>query len=292
MAGNPMNKRTLLCLSAVLVALALAGCNGYIQKRDTHATSVIEFLYPNDSQHVESPGIPTLSLPLRVGVAFVPSASRFGGDLSEASKVDLLNRVAAEFRGLPYVKSIEVIPSGYLRPAGGFDNLNELKQMFGVDVIALVSYDQIQFTHQGVLSLAYWTIVGAWIVQGEKNDTQTLMDAVVFDIASHRMLFRAPGTSQVKARSTPINLSEELMADSRKGFDDATTQMIANLKAELENFKVRVKESPDQFRIEHQPGYTGGGSLGAVGALGLAGLAAAALSRRFPWKSRRGACRG
>ena len=266
------------------LVVALAGCTMWRPNRQMQGTSVMQFLYPNDSQHVDSPGIPVLSLPLRVGIAFVPPAGKSNfyapAVLTESGKAELLKRVAAEFRGLAYVKSIELIPTTYLRPEGGFDNLNQLQSMFGVDVIALVAYDQTQFTNEGLLSLAYWTIVGAYVVQGEKNDTQTLIEAVVYDIASHKLLFRAPGTSRVKASATPINLSEQLRTDSRTGFDQATTEMIANLKTELENFKTRVKESPTEFKIEHKPGYTGGGMLDGGFAIGLAGLAFLALWRR------------
>jgi rhombotail lipoprotein len=276
-----MNKMKVL-LPLIGTVLLTAGCVGLAAGRHTHATSLVQFLYPNDSQHVETEGIPTLNLPLRVGIAFVPSASWGVSGLSGAAKADLLKRVAGEFRGLAYVKSIEVIPDGYLRPSGGFENLDQVKAMFGLDVIALVSYDQVQFTHEGFLSLAYWTIVGAWVIEGEKNDTQTLMDCVVFDIPSRKMLFRAPGTSRVKASTTPINLSEELQNDSRHGFDLATTDMIGNLKNELEDFKVRVKESPDEFKVEHRPGYTGAGSLGPLSALGMAVLSVVAIRRRVP----------
>jgi len=280
-----MKNKALKFVPAALAALVAAGCATWQPNRNTHATSVMQFLFPRDSQHVEAPGIPVLSLPLRVGVAFVPAGNEYNSGIPEAAKADLLKRVAAEFRGLPYVKSIEIIPTSYLRPGGGFENLDQIKLMFGVDVVALVAYDQIQFTDRGYLSLAYWTIVGAYVVEGERNDTQTLMDSVVLDISSRKMLFRAPGTSRVKASSTLVNLPEELRADSRKGFDDATTQMIANLKTELENFKVRVKEAPDEFKIEHKPGYTGGGALDSWSALGLAGLALTAIGRRFSCKA-------
>ena len=275
-----MKTKALQFLAVGLAGLLMTGCVMWQHNRSTHATSVMQFLYPKDSQHTEAPRIPVLSLPLRVGVAFVPSANGQNSGISEAAKAEMLKRVAAEFRGLPYVKAIEIIPTTYLRPTGGFENLEQVKSMFGVDVIALVAYDQIQFTNEGFLSLAYWTIVGAYMIEGEKNDTQTLMEAVVFDISSHKMLFRAPGTSRVKASATPINLSEQLRTDSRTGFDQATTEMIANLKTELENFKTRVKESPTEFKIEHKPGYTGGGMLDGGFAIGLAGLAFLALWRR------------
>lgn len=70
-----------------------------------------------------------------------------------------MERVAAEFKGRDYIQSIEIIPTSYLRPAGGFANLNQVRSLLGVDVIALVAYDQAQFTNENILSLAYWTIV-------------------------------------------------------------------------------------------------------------------------------------
>ena len=246
----------------------------------------MQFLYPNQNQHIDNPTVPVLSLPLRVGIAFVPPARGSGGyysptgPITENTKVDLLKRVAGEFKALPYVGSIQVIPSGYLRPNGSFTNLDQLKDMFGVDIIVLVAYDQTQFTNEGMLSFAYWTIVGAYVVQGEKNDTETLMEAVVYDIGSRKLLFRAPGTSQIKASSTPVNLSEQLEADRQKGFDEATTQLIANLKTELDNFKTQIKDSPQDYHIERKPGYTGAGAIDAEFAVAIAGLALTRFRRR------------
>ena len=37
-----------------------------------------------------------------------------------------------------------------------------------------------QFTDEGLASFAYWTIIGAYIIPGEKNDTHTMLDAVVY----------------------------------------------------------------------------------------------------------------
>ena len=52
--------------------------------------------------------------------------------------------------------------------------------------------------------------------------------------------------------------------------------MIKNLKTQLEAFRERVKSAPGQVaRIEHKPGYTGGGAAGGAfaAALVLLGLA-------------------
>jgi rhombotail lipoprotein len=237
-----------------------------------HASSVVHYLYPDGGKHVDTPTIPVLSLPLKVGVAFVPEATarnRSGpfiapenASFTEKQKMTLMKEVSDNFKKYPFVKSIELIPSAYLTPGGSFENLDQLRSMFGVDVIALLSYDQTQFTDEGLLSFAYWTVVGVYFIQGERNDTKTMMDAVVYDIASRKLLFRAPGTSQIKASATPVNLSEELRRDSERGFGGAATNMVANLQEQLALFQERAKDSPEEIKIVRKPGYVGGGSLG------------------------------
>ena len=182
--------------------------------------------------------------------------------LTETDKITLLEKVAENFRKYEFVSEIEVIPSAYLTAGGGFSNLDQIKTMYGIDIVALVSYDQVQFTDEGLLSLTYWTLVGAYVISGEKNDTSTMLDTVVYDIKSRKMLFRAPGTSNVKGNSTPINLSEELRTDSKKSFEEATNQMINNLDIQLENFKTKIKENPEKVKIVHQKGRSGSAAFG------------------------------
>jgi len=256
----------------LLVLAITSGCAGLIEgKKSRQTSSVVDFLYPNRSDATDKPAIPKLTLPLNVGIAFVPGTShRYAKhDLDATQKRKLMERIAANFRQYEFIKNIEMIPTPYLRSGGSFDNLDQIKTMYGVDVIALLSYDQVQYTDEGLLSLSYWTIVGAYIFKGEKNDTSTMIDAAVYDIASRKMLFRAPGISQVKGAATFVNQSEELREDSRKGFELAADDLVVNLKAELERFRQRIKERPEEVKIIHSSGYSGGG--GAFDA-GLAGL--------------------
>lgn len=263
----------------VMVTLLLvvgAGCSYMFDgpRKTDRSSSVVNFLYPKESNPLPPTTIPVLRLPLRVGIAFVPSeANRISG-ISEEQKAELMQKVAAEFKAYPFVQSIEIIPSTYLRPEGGFANLDQLHSLLGIDVIALVAYDQVQFTSDNFLSLSYWTIVGAYIFKGTKNDTQTLMEAAVYDIPSRHLLFRAPGGSTVAAKTAGMYLPQQLREDSAKGFDTATVELISNLKTQLEAFRERVKNTPGEVKIEHKPGYTGGGSFGAlfVGLLALGGL--------------------
>jgi rhombotail lipoprotein len=264
-----------------LIALVSSACATAPNRR---ATSVVDYLYPDRRDITVEPSVPVLSLPLKVGIAFVPATSRgnlpgVGNDdnVPEAERLRLLREVSAGFKALPFVKSIDIIPSAYMSPRGGFANLEQVQSMFGVDVIALVSYDQVQFSDQSRLSLTYWTLVGAYLVNGEKNETRTLMDAAVYDIKSRKMLFRAPGVSTVKGTAAPVNVAEELRRDSQKGFELAANDLKASLAQQLEEFKTKVKESPADYQVVRRPEYKGGGGgAGAVEPLMLAGLVALA----------------
>ena len=170
-----MAKQCSIALITTLSVLLMA-CQTTSSYRNS---SVVDYLYPKSKNQEVSVEIPQLTLPLKIGIAFTPS--RFGNSphLTEAKKVELMNGLSTYFETLEFVHSIETIPSDYLRPGGSFENLDQIKHMFGVDVIALVSFDQSRFTDEGLASLAYWTIVGAYIVPGEKNSTHTMMDTVL-----------------------------------------------------------------------------------------------------------------
>lgn len=264
----------LLLVLGGTILLVTSGCFGWggHSRQTQRSSSVVAFLYPNQSNPLPPVDIPVLRLPLRVGIAFVPSDRN---DISEMQRSVLLQRVAAEFKGRDYIESIEIVPGTYLRKEGGFENLNQVRRLLNFDVVALVAYDQVQFTDQNFLSLAYWTIVGAYIFKGDKNDTQTLMEAAIYDIPSRHLLFRAPGGSRVQASSAAVYVQENRRADAVKGFDGATDDLIQNLKTQLEEFRTRVKNAPtgSVARIEHKPGYKGGGSFDGVFLAALALLA-------------------
>jgi len=240
----------------LLMAALISGCAGTTQ----HVTRTVDFLYPDIKEPIVTPSIPVLTLPLRVGIAFVPGEG--GGSfrngsgfrvntfvLTEEKKMALMQAAADYFKKYSFIKDIVLIPSADLTHGGSFANLDQIRATRDVDVIALLSFDQVQFTDEGVASLTYWTLIGAYVVPGEKNETHTLLDAVVYDIKSRKMLFRAPGTSKVKNNSTPVNLTEQLRTDSDQGFDKAAKDMITNLDEQLARFREKVKENPAEFKV-------------------------------------------
>lgn len=264
----------ILAATALLVAfgVAAAGCasifSDSVRKTDRSST-LVSYLYPGEQNPLPPTDIPVLHVPLRVGIAFVPAGGRANGrvfsapsGITELKKNELMRRVATEFKGRDYIQSIEIIPSSYLRPGGGFANLDQVRALLNVDVVALIAYDQEQFTKENLLSLSYWTIVGAYIFKGNANDTHTLMEAAVYDIPSRHLLFRAGGPSLVQANSAAKYVQGDLQADSVKGFDLATAEMTKNLAMALDEFRERVKNAPGEVQVVRRPGYSGSGDFG------------------------------
>jgi rhombotail lipoprotein len=247
-----------------LLGIALVMIGGCATRSAHRSSSVVQYLYPEARPQADTPQMPRLTLPVKVGIAFVPDTTTSPWSLTETSKADLLTTVASHFKQYDFVKSIEIISSAYLIPKGGFANLDQVRTMFDVDVIALVSYDQTQFTDEGVASITYWTVIGAYVIPGEKNTTHTMVDAAVYDIPSRKLLFRAPGVSHSKSKATPVNLSEQLRKDSLAGFSDASNALITNLDESLAQFQARVKASPQDFQVVRGAGYTGKSSLDGI----------------------------
>lgn len=146
--------------------------------------------------------------------------------------------------------------------------------MLDLDVVTLLSYDQVQFNDANRLSVLYWTIVGAYLINGDEYDTHTLLDASVFDVRSRKLLMRAPGVSQVKGSSAMATYSEKAREARRQGYSLAIDDLIPHLRDELGKFRERVK-TDSSVRVTHAAGSSGGGDFGPAGTLFL--LAGAAL---------------
>ena len=256
----------------LLVLLAgLAGCASMVANRGAKQVgSVVDYLYPNATEAPQlKAGVTTLRPPVRVGVAFVPGGGGAAG-LPEADKQKLLERVKASFSKHDFIGQIEIIPSTYLLAKGGFNNLEQVARMFNVEVVALLSYDQVQFNDTNALSVLYWTIIGAYVIHGDQYDIQTLLDASIFDVRSKKLLFRAPGSSQIKGSASMAGFSERARTARADGYSKAVDDLIPKLQTELDSFKERLKNDAT-IAVENKPGYRGGGSLDALG-VALAGL--------------------
>jgi rhombotail lipoprotein len=275
--------RSLRLSLILLLAVLASGCEALLgeywspQQRTGASSSVVEFLYPDGAVPPKPTGeLPVLPQPLTVGLAFVPGRDGEMGPLSEPQKLALLETVRAKFAGEDYVTQIVLVPEAYLRGADGFTALERAARMYGLDVMALVSYDQLSTSSDKQSSFLYWTIVGAYLVEGTRNDVQTLVDTAVFDIPSRTLLFRAAGTDRVQKDATMVASPQQMRQAQVESFERAMRDMTTNLQVELDAFKVRVKEGKAPVRVAQR---TEGG--GAAGALPLVGLLVLGLRRRY-----------
>ena len=269
-----MNSRLNHSVVLITIAVLLAGCTSFWHaysggERRGVSSSLVEYLYPEGSEPPPiTETVPRLELPLRVGLAFVPSATHAEMTfLSEVTKTSLLEHVRQQFLDRDYISEIEVIPETYLRAGTGFTSLQQVSRIYDLDVIALVSYDQVVATSDTTSSFLYWTIIGAYVVEGSKNDVQTFVDTAVFDIPTRQLLFRAPGIDKSASKSTLIKSSEELRETRTESFGRAIDDMSENLVTELNQFEIRIENEPTVAEVVPR---SGGGTTWLVTFLLLA----------------------
>lgn len=253
--------------SSLLVGLmiCLSGCSWMFggETRTGESSSLVDYLYPNGEI---PPGIsdqvPYLELPIRVGIAFVPGQRSTGAALSEATKMSLLDDVRGEFIDREYIGHIEIIPETYLRSSRGVNGMQQVARLYGVDVMALVSYDQVAVSEENPVSFLYWTIVGSYIVKGTSNEVQTFVDTAIFDVDTAKLLFRAPGVDSMSDRSTLVGSTETVRRARDESFSRAMGRMSLALEVELDQFAERVQNQTAHANVQWRQGYSGGG--GAV----------------------------
>jgi rhombotail lipoprotein len=283
------NLRKVKLLVVATLSLALGGCawmDNYRGRSAQTSTPLVDFLY-TDGRVPEQDAQPELHLPIRVGVSFLPSDN--GTQYFQPGAVDrqkVLTAVREHFKSLTYVSEIVIIPDYYLHKGkgDGLAQIEQLSRLYHIDLFALVSYDQIQNAYQNDRALAYWTIVGAYFVRGDRNETHTLLDMAVIDPKSRALVMRAGGTSALKGNVTGVEAQQHAVAQSARGFELATEQLIVNFSRELTDFEQRVRDGTAPVKVVRQSTKSGG--AGALDPLLLAVLASCLIAIRG-WRGRR-----
>jgi rhombotail lipoprotein len=270
-------------VSVVLLAslVVLSGCVMFSgdggRVRRGHTTSLVEFLYPAGAPP-PSNTIPELHVPLRVGLAFLPVKSGYGSTVPDAAqKLALLEQIRQRFSSRQFVSEIVVIPDYYLTAAKGYSGLAGVQRLYSLDLVALVSYDQLSRQEGNILSLGYLTIVGAYLLPGTNRETTTLVDLAVVDPATRSLVLRAGGTSSGWGMTTQAAADHSVHVASAAGFSAATAQLIENFDVALLNFEKDVRAGKANVRVVRRSG--GGGALGGGEAVALVLLLAGVLLR-------------
>ena len=270
-----MRPRTWLLLavaavsSAGCVALDHVMCMPNCRTQVHNSSSLVSYLYPDGAPPPANDSMPELRVPLRVGLAFLPPQ---GGSsvvqLDEAHKALLLERIRGRFASRKFVSEIVIIPDYYLQSSRGFEGLAGVQRLYDVDLMALVSYDQVTHTSDTAASLTYWTILGAYFIPGSVNDTTTLVDLAVVDPPTRSLVLRAGGTDTNHHSTTLIDMSRETRHDSSASFDAATNHMIDHFDTALLAFEQEVHEGKARVHVVARNGGHGGGagawSLGEI----------------------------
>ena len=235
--------KTRLFILVMITITILSGCS-LAPKQQYKYSDEVEYLYPKGVNSSLSNGVMVAALPLRMGIAFVPDKNPRSADsaLLEQQKIQLMDKIKQQLLNDPIIGKVELIPSSYLSSSGSFSNLDQARAVFGVDSIFLFSFEQAQYTDRGLLSLGYWTVIGAYFIPGEKNDTNRMISAVAYDIPQRQMLFRTHGISQSKELSTPVNHSQEIREERINGFEKAAEDLLENLDVTLSGFKKNLRE--------------------------------------------------
>jgi rhombotail lipoprotein len=258
--------RRLIASTLVLCALSACSYSRHIERR----SSLLSYL-----DRMEAPRVAPdtrLQLPLRIGIAFVPPEpvrGRWAGEVQTVYPPDaetrLLMIVKKAFMGRDWVSDIVVIPSSYLTPRGGYDNLDQIARLMNVDVIALASVDQLQTSSPRRTSFLYASVIGAYVLPLDRNETRTLIDTAVFHVPSRTLLLHAPGISSITGSSTAMDVQAKLDERSMKGFDYAMQDLAKNLNREVDAFKASVasRERRDVDIVTAQgKSVRGGGAFG------------------------------
>lgn len=243
-----MSPRSRLVSATALLLLGLACATPETVQRRSSLASYLG-ARPATSPAPVPAGPAQVAYPLRLGIAFVPAdptqthGDAFGanplGPLGPGQEPELQRQVAASFAGKPWAQEVKTIPSMYLAKGGGFEDLDKVARTFQVDVIALVSVDQVQFSDPKWYAWTYWTLVGAYVVKGDKNDTTTVVDAAVYHVPTRALLFRAGGVGTAKGSSTWSNREETFRRQSR----DSLALAMADLSGALDREAVAFQQA-------------------------------------------------
>lgn len=235
----------------VVASLLATGCA--VPVTTNRKSSLVDYLATQEGAEAQNQKA-SLQLPLKVGVAFVPPGGTRNTDKGFGTAADagvfialdqehrLAGIIREKFASKPWVLDLKIIPSTYLTAGGGFQDMEKVSRLNRVDILILVSLNQVQFTDPKWYSWTYWTLVGAYTVKGDKNDTSTYVDAAVFHVPSRIMLFRTEGISTLKGSATWAQREAKLRERSMEGLTLATEALCKHLDDSVETFKREVAE--------------------------------------------------
>ena len=112
------------------------------------------------------------------------------------------------------------------------------------------------------------------MIEGTDHDTRTVVDLAVIDVATSKLLLRAPGFDERRGDVTLVRQDASLRRNSGSALKLASERMQSNLAVELVAFEERLKSEPEDVKVS----WRSGGE--AIGWLSLALVSALLMRRR------------
>lgn len=230
-------KYTTIILMAYL--LLCSGCASYNNSLRTvqRQSNLASFLFSGNTPQAPAQKAP-LHLPAKVGVAFVPGDPA-SSNIPETTKKEVIEAVRSQLaKHTKYVAGAQAIPSIYLTPRGGVQNLEQVAQQFGVDVIVILGANQFQKHERNSLAaLLDVTIIGQYLIPGNTVDTATVLEAAVYHVPSRAMIFRTDGANQKKSHATQYGSSQTAQNDAASSILDASKKLVVSIGEALVGFE-------------------------------------------------------
>ena len=104
----------------------------------------------------------------------------------------------------------------------------------------VASYEQVQFVHQNVAALGYFTGLGAYLLRGETIDRRTSVDLALLELSDSRLLCRALGTSARIGHAARVSRARVIKRESESGFADALPDALHDLEAQARTLRTFV----------------------------------------------------
>ena len=192
--------RVLLRLLLLIMAVSmLQGCAmGPRFSSSQNLSSILEPVKDSLASQDKKP----LVFPAAVGILMVPPPSNHeipGSTLHLAAqelKKELL-------KNEKYVKAVSIVSASDFKEK---ITLNQISDLYGVDVLVIVSFEQDQRRVQNsVLALMNIAIVPAFIIPGVEVITSSIVDGKIVHIPSNAIIFRAGGLDERTENMTPFS---------------------------------------------------------------------------------------
>jgi rhombotail lipoprotein len=260
--GDDMKK--LVSLICVLAAVTIGGCAADVHRTRVAGTApIFSYLSLKDSTIGATPTEP-LTFPTRVSIVYAPPMST-RPQTEQVPQTTL--RAAAESLKTRLLAHSAYVKSVVIGHTSETLSLEQTRNMYGCDIVVILSYSQLQNAERGGISKALdITLIGGHLYPGVTITTETGIEATVVHTPTQYILFTESGSDSRKNYSTPDGVNTTAGNAARKGFTAAIDDLADRMG------KIIVKyDATQQIQVA---------TLGSKGGMSMQSLVSMAAQRQ------------